>query len=311
MAIIEIILPVFGIVLIGYVAGRSKFFKASDIEGVSKFVFNIAIPVMLFRTMATVELPDQIEWGYLASYYIGAFAVYGFGMITGRTAFSQHLGEQGVFGLGAAYSNLVLLGIPLVLLTFGEEGTVPMFMLLAFHSALMFLTVSAIGEFNRGRGQSIGSLLQATFLGLAKNPIVGGLMLGLLFNLMKWTIPDPIDQIIGTLGAAGVPGAVFSLGASLSLYRLAGHLPETLTLVGLKLLIHPILVYLLATFVFQVDPLWTSVAVLVAALPVGVNVYLFAQRYNACIAPVATSILLSTALSVVTISVLLMLLNIA
>lgn len=311
MEIIGIILPVFGIVLLGYVAGKSKLFKPSDIEGISKFVFNIAIPVMLFRTMANVELPDQIEWGFLLSYYIGAFAVYGFGMLTGRIAFSQNLGEQGVFGLGAAYSNLVLLGIPLVELAFKGAGALPLFMLLAFHSALMFFTVSALGELSRGKGEPFGKLVKLTFLGLIKNPIFDGLMLGLLFNLLDWTIPGPLDQIIETLGGAGVPGAVFSLGASLSLYRLSGHLSQTMTLVGLKLLIHPVLVYLLGNFVFRVDPLWTSVAVLVAALPVGVNVYLFAQRYHACIAPVATSILISTSLSVVTISVLLILLNIA
>jgi len=307
--IVEIIVPVFGIVLIGFLAGKTRFFSDSDIEGLAKFVFNFAVPVMLFRTMATTVLPNHIEWGFLLSYYLGAFGVYGLGMLLGKIAFSQALSEQGVFGLGAAYSNMVLLGIPLVLLSFGQAASVPLFMLISFHSGLMFFTVSALGEAGNHRGRSLSALSWNTLKGLFANPIFAGLMLGLMFNFTGWSLPGPLDRVIDTLGSAALPSAVFALGASLSVYRLAGQLPQALTMVGLKIVVHPLLVWLMATFVFDVAPLWTSVAVMMAALPVGVNVYLFAMRYRACVASSATAILLSTGLSVGTISLLLWWLN--
>ena len=307
MDILGIIVPVFGVVLLGYLAAKFGFFTGSDIRGLTKFVFAFAVPAMLFDTLATTALPAQIEWGYLASYYLGAFSVYGLGMLLGKRAFAQSLAEQAVFGLGAAYSNMVLLGIPLVLLAFGDAASVPLFLLIAFHSGLMFFTVSAIAEVGRGRGHhAFGKLVWITLRGLAKNPIVGGLLLGLAFNLLGLEIPDLLKRIIETLGRAALPCAVFALGASLSGYRIAGQLPRALTLVGLKLLLHPLLVWLLAGFVFGVAPLWTAVAVTMAALPVGVNVYLFAQRYASCVAPVATAILLSTGLSVGTLFLLLL-----
>lgn len=310
MFIIDIIVPVFGIVLLGYAAGRSRYFNEHDVQGLSKFVFNFAIPIMLFRMLANTALPEQIEWGYLLSYYVGAFMVYGFGMLTGSLAFSQRTKEQGVFGLGAAYSNAVLLGMPLILMALGEAAALPLFLLLSFHSGLMFFTVTAIAEAARGKGQSAWKLPWITLKGLAKNPIVDGLLLGLLFNVFNLELPGALDKVVETLSGAALPGAVFALGASLSRYRIAGNLPQAMTLVGLKTVLHPVIVWLLATFVFGVDPLWTSVAVIMAAMPVGINAYLFAQRYDVCVAPVATAILLSTGLSVGTVSLLLFLLNI-
>jgi predicted permease len=303
--IVDIIVPVFGIVLIGFLAGKTRFFNDADIEGLTKFVFNFAIPVMLFETMANTTLPDQIEWGFLLSYYIGAFGVYGLAMVFGKVAFSQTLTEQGVFGLGAAYSNMVLLGVPLVLLSFGDEATVPLFLLISVHSGLMFFTVSVLGEVGRGEGKSFGALAWSALKGLIGNPIFGGLMLGTIFNLLNWTLPDAIGSVIQTLGSAALPSAVFALGASLSLYRLAGQMPQAMTMVLLKILVHPIIVWVMVTFVFEVDPLWASVAIVMAALPVGINVYLFAMRYRVVIAPSATAVLVSTGLSVATISLLL------
>lgn len=309
MVIISIVVPIFGIVLLGYVAGRSPYFNEHDVRRLSKFVFNFAIPVMLFRALANTELPGQIEWGYLLSYYAGAFMVYGVGMLTGSLAFSQRPEERGVFGLGAAYSNTVLLGMPLILTALGEAAALPLFLLLTFHSGLMFFAVTAITEAARGKGQSLWKLPWITLKRLAKNPIVAGLMLGLLFNVLGLEMPGALDKIVETLSGAALPGAVFALGASLSRYRLAGNLPQAMILVGLKTVLHPVIVWLLATFVFGVDPLWTKVAVIMAAMPVGINAYLFAQRYNVCVAPVATAILLSTSLSVGTVSLLLFLLN--
>jgi len=305
LTMINTVFPAFGLVLLGYVAARLKYFSEGDIQGLNTFVFNFALPVMLFRTLAQTPLPDHVEWGYLLSYYLGAFFVYGVGMLTGRLAFSQPLRQQGIFGLGAAYSNVVLLGVPVVLMGLGEAATLPLFLLLAFHASLMFSAVTAIVESARGRGQSLKKLPWTTLKGLLKNPIVGGLWLGLLFNLFQLDLPGPFERLTAMLGSAALPSAVFALGASLSRYRFRGQLPQALTLVGFKTVLHPLAVWLLATFAFHVDPLWTAVAVVMAAMPVGINAYLFAQRYDACVAPVATAILLSTGLSVGTVSVLL------
>ena len=308
--ILDIILPVFGLVMLGFVAAKATWFDEGAIRGLSLFVFNFAIPVMLFRTLAQVELPETIEWGFLLSYYIGALAVFGLGMASAGLLFGRPLEAQGAAGLTAGYSNTVLLGIPLVLTAFGDAAALPLFLLVAFHSLLLFPTATAVIEAGRGRGEGLRRLPLVTAIGLARNPIVAGLALGLGFNLLGLPIPGPVDAVAATLGQAALPCATFAMGASLARYRIAGSLGESAVLIALKTLVHPVLVWLLATRVFSVDPLWASVAVVMAALPTGVNAYLFAQRYGTGIAPAATSVLVSTVIAIGTLTALLAVLGV-
>lgn len=307
--ILDIVLPVFGLVLLGYGAAKAGWFDTAAVRGLSLFVFNFAIPVMLFRTMARTDLPDRIEWGFLLSYYGGAFGVFFLGMALSGLLFGRKLDGQGIAGITAAYSNTILLGIPLILTAFGEAAGVPLFLMIAFHSLLLLPTVTIVVEAGQGGRLGLRKLILVTGRGLVRNPIIGGLVAGLLFNATGLAIPGLVDSLARTLGAAALPCATFAMGASLAGYRIAGNLREALSLVGLKLAIHPLLVWGLATFVFAVDPFWTAVAVVLAALPSGVNAYLFAQRYAVGIATAATAVFLSTAISIATVSVLLLLLS--
>ncbi len=306
--VLDIILPVFGVVFIGYVAGRFSWIGREAIEGLSTFVFNFAIPALLFRSLATAELPADIPWGYLISYYAGVFTVFALGIAAARFWFAQPLEGQGIFALGAGFSNTVLLGIPLILTAFGEQASVPIFLIISFHSFLLMPTVTTIIEFGRGQGESVSQLWITTFKSLFTNPIILGLLAGMTFNLFSFGIPHALDSVAQMLGAAATPGALFAMGASLSQYRVAGNLSEAGVLSVFKLIVHPSVVWLLATFVFQIEPLWIAVAVVMAAMPTGVNMYLFAQRYKVAVAEATTTVLLCTALSVVTLSGLLFLL---
>ncbi|MDH3695411.1 MAG: AEC family transporter, partial [Gammaproteobacteria bacterium] len=205
-------------------------------------------------------------------------------------------------------SNTVLLGIPLILTAFGEQASVPIFLIIYFHSFLLMPTVTTIIELGQGRGKSIGQLWLSTFKSLFTNPVILGLFAGMSFNLLNLPIPHAIDSVAQMLGAAATPGALFAMGASLSQYRVAGNLPAAGVLSVLKLVIHPLIVWLLAVFAFDIEPLWIAVAVVMAAMPTGVNMYLFAQRYKVAVAVATTTVLLCTALSIVTLSGLLFLL---
>ncbi len=307
--ILEIILPVFGLVVLGFAAARLNWFDESAIRGLSLFAFNFAIPVMLFRTLARTVLPETIEWGFLLSYYLGAFIVFGLGMASAGLLFRRPLDGQGAAGFTASYANTVLLGIPLVLTTFGDAAALPLFLLVAFHTLLLLPAGTAVIEAGRGHDAGLWRLPAVTLAGMAKNPIVLGLVAGLLFNLLDLGISGPVDAMAKALGAAALPCATFAMGASLARYRIAGSLAEATTLVGLKTLVHPLIVWLLATRVFDVAPLSVAVAVLMAALPIGVNAYLLAQRYEVGIATAATAVLLSTGLSIGTLSALLFVLE--
>lgn len=305
MAIVEIIFPVFAIALLGYIVAYKGLFTVPDIQGISRFVFIIAIPVMLFNSLAHIDLPEHLNWQFLVSYYAIALFIFGLGMWASKSWFAHSAQEQSVFGLGSSYSNSVLVGLPLVSAGLGDEALLPTFMLIAIHSALLFFMVTLFAERDRGNGRSPLAIGRQTLVNLATNPIIIGLALGLLVNLFNIPIPTLIDSTIGIISRAALPCALFVLGASLSAYKISGHFAEAWTMVGLKLLLQPLLVWVLAFVVFKIDPLWGAVAVMMAGMPVGINVYMFAQKYQVGLASVSGAIVISTTLAVLSQSILL------
>lgn len=305
MTIIEVIFPVFAIALVGYLTAYKGVVSARDITGISKFVFNIAIPVLLFNSLAQVELPDQFNWQFLLSYYAVVVLIYALGIWLSSRWFAHSPQEQGIFGLGAAYSNTILVGLPVISTGLGDAALLPLFMLISIHSAVLFFMVMVLMERGNGAHRSPGQIAVQTVKNLTRNPIILGLAVGLLVNLLAIPIPALIEEPLSLLGRASLPCALFALGASLNSYKIAGHLAEAWTMIGLKMALQPLLVWVLAFLVFHLDPLWVAVAVMTAGMPVGVNAYIFAEKYQVGMATLSTAVLLSTVLTVVSQSVLL------
>ncbi|HEX6268340.1 MAG TPA: AEC family transporter [Burkholderiales bacterium] len=296
------ILPVFGLLAFGYVATFTRVFGEAAATALASFVFYFAIPVLLFRSMATTTLPDDIAWGYLGAFYGGTAIAFGLGFTVARTTFEGPFERHAIIGFGAAFGNSVLLGVPVVLTGLGEAASLPLFLLLAFHSTLLFTTITIVLEAGGARHERLREVPAKALGGLARNPILWGLAGGLAFNLLDLRLPAALERWTQLVAGAAVPCALFSMGASLRSYRIAGALQPALVMVALKLVVCPLAVWALATLVFEVPPLWAKVAIVLAAMPVGVNVYLFGVRYHAGEAESATAILLSSILSVATLS---------
>jgi len=309
--VLEIVLPIFGVVVLGYGATRLGWFGGEADAGLAKFVFDFAVPIMLFRSLATAELPATIPWGYFGSYYLSAAAVYLLGFGLARFAFKRSYGGQVITGFGFAFGNTVLLGLPLILTTFGEQAALPFFILLSIHGLSFFTLTTLLLEADhlsgtaskRERGRQIVK-------SLFTNPILVGIFAGLAVNLAHLELLAPIEAICALMQQAVTPCALFSLGCSLTKYGMAGRVQQSIIMVVAKTVLMPALVYVLATRVFDIEPLWTMVAVLMAAQPSGVMTYIFAKKYGVGQAIATTSIFLSTALSLVTLSIILFLFDV-
>jgi predicted permease len=308
-SILSTVAPLFGIIGLGYLARRLGVVGEGGVKGLVFFAFNFAIPSLLFRSMATMELPEVIEWGFLAAFYVGAVTMYFLGMAGARFLFHRPTDHQAIFGMGSAFSNSVLLGIPIVITAYGPEATLPLFLIIAFHSATFMPLTAGIIQSSRGTRPSAGQHLRTLTVELLTNPIVAGLLLGLVANLLGAPIPGPLDGTLELLGGAAVPCALFALGGSLGGTPLVGDVGPAVFLTSLKLVGHPLLVWIVAVPVLGLDGLWAPVAVTIAAMPAGVNVYLFGARYDAAAPVAARTVLLSTVLSMVTIPVILALLG--
>jgi predicted permease len=303
--VFEIILPVFGIIAVAYLAARIGVFSDTATDGLARYVFDFATPALLFRGMATQGLPTPLPWAFLVSYYAAALAVGAIGIAIGRRGLRQAGPDAAVTGFGSAYSNATMLGMPIVFAAFGSEAQGPFFLLLALHAPVLITVGGAALELMRRRPGGAKTAIVDAGTGLLRNPIVMSVVLGTAWGAGGIALPGVLDSVLEPIARTAIPCALFALGATLTRYHLAGSLPAAATMTLLKVVLHPVLVWLLATRVFAVEPLWVRVAVLIAAMPTGINTFLFARQYDAAVPAASSAIILSTLASAVTITALL------
>jgi len=300
-----VVVPVFGLALFGYVAARLGWFAERAAEGLARFVFDFAVPLMLVRVLATTRLPEVLPWRPLVSFYGPAALCYAVGLLVSRRLLGRDFSDAVIAGFCCSFGNSVLMGLPLALLAFGEDGMLPFLLLLSVHGLSFFTVSTALLEYGRSRGGPRHRLAASVLRGLATNPIVLGLAAGVLLNRMHATLPQPVDRILAYMQQAVTPCALFALGAALTRHRVAGRLGESLFAVTLKIAVLPAAAGLLASRVFGLEPQWVAAVMLLAAQPTGVNAWLFAERYAAGRELATTTVLLSTAASLATIPALL------
>lgn len=282
-----------------------QWFPDRAAEGLARFVFDWAVPVLLVRVLANADLPETFPWELFTSFYLPGLLLYLTGMLIAGHYFQRNFMEQVISGAAGSYGNTVLLGLPLVILAFGEPGTIPFFLLLSVHGIILLTLTTILLEVGRHQPTAVILMVRRVSKGLISNPILIGLLVGVALNLLGWRLPGPVDQIAKYMQDAVAPCALFSLGASLSHYRVAGGVRESLAAIAIKLVIFPLLVFFMARFVFGLPDLWILTATLVAAQPTGVNPYLFAERYGVAQKFATNCVFLSTSLSVITLSILL------
>lgn len=303
--VLEICVPVFGLSMLGYLATRIGWFSEQSADGLARFVFDWAVPMLLFRVFSTQVLPLQFPWRLLLGFYVPALVLYGLVMATTALVFRLEAGTRIIAALGSAYGNAVLLGLPLMLLAFGDEGAVPYLVLVSVHTLLLYSISAILLELVRQRQAGKGRFSSSVAIGLSSNPILIGIAAGLLFNFSGFSLPGPVDRITQYMQHAVAACSLFALGAALTRYKIAGRLPETFLVVLSKNVVLPVFVWLVAQYVLVLNTLEIIAAVLFAAQPTGIMVYLFAERYGVGQRLATTSIFISTVVSIVTVTVVL------
>lgn len=293
-------LPVFGVIALGYVAVWTKLLSEKAGEGLNDFVFVIAIPVMIVKTLLGAALPEGSPWGYWLSYFLGVAIVWCFAQSVSWKLYGRPGREAVIMGFSAAQSNIVLMGIPLVLTAYGEAGAVPLFLLIAVHLPVIMLAATLMIE-SAEAGVTREALLKLA-RNIVTNPLLIAFAIGALGRFSGVTLGGATRQFVDLIAASAAPCALFAMGMALRKYGVFGDVKLSAFLVAAKLLLLPLAVWLLAKHVFVLTPVWAGVAVIFASMPVGINSYLLAARYNTGVATVAGAVTLSTMLSLLTVS---------
>lgn len=304
LALLLIVLPVFLLVGFGYVSVRTRIFPDSAVDALIRFATTIAVPALLFRAIYVLDLSAALRLEHLASFYGAAIACFVGAIVASRLVWRRRPGEAVAVGFSALFSNSVLLGLPVFERAYGSGPHMePVFALIAFHAPVCYLVGILTMEFSRRDGAPLSAALAATARQMFRNALTIGIGLGFAFNVGGVPVPEPVMAVVDMLAAAALPIALFGLGGVLTRYRMRSEVSEACMVSGFSLLVHPALAWVLTAQVFALPHEFVIAAVLIAAMPPGVNGYIFAAMYDRAVGTAASTVLLSTALSVFTITV--------
>jgi predicted permease len=307
-AILSLVLPFFGLVGLGYGAGRLRLVAPEGAGGLNFLVLYVALPAFFFQSI--VESPP-VAAGAVSFVLTTTFATYcafAIAFSIGALVNRGNVPEATVQGLAGSYSNTGYLAPALVLAAFGPAAAVPTGLIFTFDNALLFVATPLMmalgGTMRANRAKLAEEIARAAFL----HPIVIATALGLVFLAIGIRLPGPLDAVVSLARHAAAPGALFVLGLALSFRPIGRVAPEMPAILAVKLVVHPVIVYLLLGWVGGFDRVWVSTAILLAALPPALDVLTLAGRYRVYGERASTTLLLAMATSVATVTIALILL---
>ena len=298
--LIDVILPVFLVIGAGYTATRAGYFKQDYVEGLMKFTQSFAIPCLLFRAIANLDIAASFDLRLLASFYAGATICFIIGVSGARLVFKRDWEDCVVIGFCCLFSNSVLLGLPITERAYGADNLTGNFAIIAFHAPFCYGLGITTMEVVRNRGAGGIKTVTAVFSAMFKNVLILAIALGFIVNLTGVHIPTAIDEALLLLIRAALPAALFALGGVLVKYRPEGDMRTIAFVCMTSLMIHPFLVWIFGTTLAVPQDLFRS-GVLNASMAPGFNAYIFANLYGRAKRVAASSVLIATGLCLFTV----------
>ncbi len=301
-ALLDVILPVFLVIGFGYAAARTGLFGENAVDGLMSFAQNFAVPCLLFRSIAQLDLSAAYEASLLVSFYTGAFAGFAAGFLGAKLIFRRPMTDSVAIGFACMFSNTLLLGLPITERAYGPEALQGNFAIISLHSPLLYAFGISVMEWTRTRGQGLSAVVlgQTVLRAVASQPLVIGIAFGFAVNLGGVPLPGAIWGAVDLMARAAIPAALFGLGGVLFRYRPEGDRATIAMVCGVSLVLHPGITWIMGTQVFALETPALRSAVITAAMAPGVNAYLFAHMYGVAKRVNATAVLMATALSIAT-----------
>ena len=302
--ILNVVFPIFAIMAAGYAAGRFGILGKESSEALNRFVYFVALPALFFVSMARVSLGEVFNLPFLGAYGGGAAATFIIAFVVAKFAFPNRLGALGLAGLSAIFSNTGYMGIPLLMLAFGEAGMLPAIITTILNGAVIMACGIVLLELDVHQGKSGVVVLTNVLRGVVRSPLVLSAAAGLAVSGLGLPLPQALGTFCDLLGASAGPCALFAIGLFMVGKSPTAGITEVSWLVFLKLLVQPAITWVLAYHVFTMEPIWAAGALVQSALPTGALVFVLAQQYGIYLQRSTAVIMASTVVSLFTLSAL-------
>ncbi|ODT65928.1 MAG: hypothetical protein ABS75_29725 [Pelagibacterium sp. SCN 63-23] len=309
LSILAVIAPIFALIAFGYGAVRFRLFPADGVKALIAFVNNFATPCLLFYSISTSDFRAAFNIGIIGPFYFGALVCFVIGIVIARRVFGNRPGESISVGFAGTFTNTVLVGLPIMSRAYGEAALPVTLSIIGLHGAILLTLGMVTMELSKRDGQPLLPTLVVAARRVGSNPLIWGIAAGLIGSLLNLQFIEPAEAFFVMMSQAVVPAALFGIGGALNEFKLSENWKQALVASLIKLFVHPAIAYVLMVWVLHVPIEIARYGILLAAMPAGVNIYVFATYYDRGTSVAANAILIGTILSALTISLWLYVLN--
>ena len=300
--VVTLAMPFFGLILLGYIAGKIQKLPETGLAWLNSFVIYIALPALFFQLLSKTPIEELTNITFVAATTFSTYCVFVLAFCVGILVTKGNVGEAAIQGLAGSYSNIGYMGPGITLGVLGSASVVPTALIFCFDNILLFTLVPLLMAIGGKTELSIAKTILQILKKIIFHPFILATIAGVIAAAIKFEPPQTVNTLLDLLKNAAAPCALFSIGVTVALRpvkRVAGEFPFILLI---KLVVHPILIFLILAWMGNFDPIWVKTAMLMACLPPASNVYVLARQYNTYVERSSSILLIGTAVSVVTVT---------
>lgn len=302
VSIFNLVAPFFGLILLGFALGRYERLPEAGLAWMQFFLIYVALPPLFYRLIADKPLSELANWSFIAATTTATFIAFAVSLAIGLKSAKGDLPQAVMQGVAGSYSNIGYMGPPLILAALGPEASTPVVLIFVFDSLLLFSLVPLLMAFAGVEKRSLPATLAMVVWRVLTHPFNLATLAGVLASYFRFELPVALDRMVLWLSQAAAPCALFLLGVTVALRPMRSLPAEVPALVAVKLLLHPLTVWLLLSAVGGIPQNWIYAAVIMAALPPALNIFVISTQYRVGIERASACILIGTIVSMVTLS---------
>lgn len=307
--VIGLVLPFFGLIFLGFLVARLTRQPLEALGWMNTFIIYVALPALFFQLLAKTPFEKLTEWNFILGSVFSTYIVFSLMFAASVIISRGEIAQSTIKALAAAYGNIGYMGPGLALLAFGEQAAVPVALIFCFENIIHFAVAPMMMALSGGEKRPASELILDVVRKIVLHPFIIATAVGVAAAYFQFRPPLPAERLLAYLSNAAAPCALFAMGVTLALRPLNRVPAEMLPIALLKLIVHPLLCYVVLSAVGNFSPAWLFSAVLLAALPTATNVFVIAQQYGVWVQRASASVLITTCLSVFTVTGLLYLIR--
>lgn len=300
--VLNLALPFFGLILVGYICGSLWDIPESGLAWMNAFIVYVALPALFYNLIAATPIGELANWRFILITTSCTALAYAYGFGVGWFASGGRLEEATIQGVAAGYSNVGYMGPGLTLAALGPQSVVPTALIFVFDSTLFFTLVPFLMSLSAGNKASAGETAKLVAWRVLTHPFNIATALAIASAATQIHPPVPVEKLLTYLQNAAAPCALFVMGVTVAQRPISRIYPEMPVLLLVKLIVHPLMVWVAMSALGDFGRVWTFTAVLMAALPPALNVFVMASQYNVYVERASSLIMAGTIFSVFTVT---------